>query len=220
MSDYEAGDWTTPSLTVEPYDATTAATLATTCQATGVTTTLATSSSDGGHTWTGQAYQFTSAGEWVEEWTVINTGSGKERRVLMVEAAPDTGTTGHATTADLAKAVTPLPTDARLLLIRASRDVDQALIAAVYDPADAAVRATLRDATVEQVCGMLAAGDTRGIGASPPQSFTLGSLSVQRGNTGGAPDKVGTLYQQAWQVLQQAGLTGHEPGDYAQAVWV
>ena len=121
----------------------------------------------------------------------------------------------YATITDLNGVLDRIPANAELLLIRASRDIDQALICAVYDPTSPAVIDTLRQATVEQVAGNLEDGDTSGLGGSSPQSFTIGSLSVTRRQTsgGGEVRRVGRLAEQAWLVLHQAGLTGHEPQD-------
>lgn len=121
----------------------------------------------------------------------------------------------YATPADLADYVDPVPTNAQLLLDRATRQVDQALLASVYDTTDPDVLEALKVATCEQVAGNLSAGITDGIGAAVPTSFTLGRLSVSRGSAKASPAaqarKVGGLWEQAWYVLQQAGLTGHEP---------
>ena len=120
----------------------------------------------------------------------------------------------YATSTDLGQELLNRISDPERLLTRASRDVDEALLCAVYDPTDADVITALKDATVEQVAGYVAAGDPAGAGAAPPQSFSIGSLSVQRGQGQSGPDKIGPLYRQAWLVLQQAGLTGQGPGDY------
>lgn len=128
----------------------------------------------------------------------------------------------HATEAELtAYPVTvPAGASAALLLKRASRDVDRALLCAVYDvedgvATDADVLAALRDATIEQVAGMIEAGDLTGTGAAAPVSgVTIGRVSVQRQLPGGGATtatRVGPLYPQAWAVLQQAGLTGQGP---------
>jgi hypothetical protein len=123
----------------------------------------------------------------------------------------------YATEAELtAYPVTvPAGASAALLLTRASRDVDRALLCATYDAADADVIAALRDATIEQVAGMIAAGDLTGTGATQPTGgFTIGKLSVQRGGAAGASkqaEKINGLWPQAWQVLQTAGLTGQGP---------
>lgn len=106
---------------------------------------------------------------------------------------------------------------ATLLLTRASRDIDRALLTAVYDPADPDVIAALRDATCEQVAGNVDSGDLTGSGAAPPTSgFTIGKVSVQRGSAGSQSGgsqsgKVNGLWPQAWAVLQAAGLTGQGP---------
>jgi hypothetical protein len=106
---------------------------------------------------------------------------------------------------------------AELLLTRASRDVDRALVCSVYDPTDPDVQAALRDATIEQVAGYLDSGDLTGTGAAPPTSgFTIGRISVQRGGGGGSSGsgqaaRIQGLWPQAWLVLQQAGLTGQGP---------
>lgn len=122
----------------------------------------------------------------------------------------------YATEAELtAYPVTvPAGASAALLLTRASRDVDRALLCAVYDATDATVIAALRDATCEQVAGMIDAGDLAGTGAAAPSSgFTIGRVTVQRGAGSGQPQasKIDGLWPQAWQVLQQAGLTGQGP---------
>lgn len=122
----------------------------------------------------------------------------------------------YATEAELAAypVTVPAGVNAALLLTRASRDVDRALLCSVYDPDDPDVIAALRDATCEQVAGNLAVGDTTGTGTvGPPVGFTLGRLSVQQASssTGNRPAKVGRLWQQAWQILQDAGLTGQGP---------
>lgn len=125
----------------------------------------------------------------------------------------------YATEAELtAYPVTvPAGASAALLLTRASRDVDRALLTAVYDvddngdPTDADVIAALRDATCEQVAGMIASGDLTGTGAAAPSSgFSIGKISVQRGGGTGQPQarKVGGLWPQAWQVLRDPRLAG------------
>lgn len=113
------------------------------------------------------------------------------------------------------------PANAQLLLDRASRDVDRALLTSVYDTEDADNVAALKSATLEQVAAQLAAGAADGIGAGAARSFTLGKLSVNKGGTPPNPAaqavKVGPLWEQAWAVLQLAGLTGQgpsEPGGY------
>jgi hypothetical protein len=122
----------------------------------------------------------------------------------------------YATPAELAAPPYNLtPTNAQLLLDRASRDVDQALLCAVYDVEDPDVIATLKATTLEQAAGYLDYGDRTGGGvAAPAEGFTLGRLSVQKSsssNSSGQASRIGRLWPQAWAVLQQAGLTGDGP---------
>ena len=118
----------------------------------------------------------------------------------------------YATVEELTAHLGSEPADAQLLLDRASRQIDQVLLCQVYDTADADVIAALKLATLEQVAAGLEHGDTTGLGGSKPSSFTLGRLSVQRQTSGvGEARKIGPLWEQAWAVLQQAGLTGHGP---------
>lgn len=117
----------------------------------------------------------------------------------------------------------PAGANAELLLRRASRDVDQALLCTVYPvdehgrPTDPAVVTALMEATCEQVAGILDSGDRTGTGAAPPtSSFSIGKVSVVRGGQGAGgsaaqASRIAGLWPQAWQILQQAGLTGHGP---------
>jgi len=121
----------------------------------------------------------------------------------------------YATVQELTNAMLPKapPANAQQLLDRASRDVDQALLCAVYDPADADVVAALKLATLEQVQAGLDNGDQTGNGVTRGGGFTLGRMSVQAASSSseGAARKIGRLWEQAWAVLQQAGLTGDGP---------
>jgi hypothetical protein len=122
----------------------------------------------------------------------------------------------HATTADLlaVPGVASVPAGAEQLLLRASRDVDQALICAVYDVADPDVVEALRDATVEQALANAADGDKTGLGGQGPQSFNIGGLNVSKWyGEGRSVRRVGRLAEQAWLILQHAGLTGQAPQD-------
>ncbi len=123
----------------------------------------------------------------------------------------------YATPEQLAEAPYQLsPPNAALLLDRASRDVDSALLCARYDPTDPDVVAALRLATLEQVAAGIANGDKDGLGASRPPAFTLGRLAMQGAPVTppeGAAVKVGRLWESAWLVLQQAGLTGQGPSE-------
>ena len=117
----------------------------------------------------------------------------------------------YATITDLDAKLGRTPVNAEQLLIRASRDVDRALLCTVYDPEDSAVLTALKEATLEQVAANLEYGNASGLGGSRRGGFTIGKLSVQAAATDEAPVKVGSLWEQAWTVLQVAGLTGHGP---------
>lgn len=112
-----------------------------------------------------------------------------------------------------------VPAGIALMLTRASRVVDQVLLSAVYDvdddglPTDPAVQAALRDATIEQAAYWAQTGED-GTGAlSEYANVSIGSVSLGRAQTEGAGPGSGarTLAPQAWQILTQAGLTGHAP---------
>lgn len=135
--------------------------------------------------------------------------------VVTVLSAPVAG--AYASVDDLTEHLTAagldVPANAALLLVRASRDVDRALLCAVYDDEDQDVIAALNLATLEQVASGLTQGDTSGSGTREAGAFTIGRINVQRwqGSQTGAATKVGPLWSQAWQLLQAAGLTGRGP---------
>ena len=224
MSD--VGDWRVATLTVvdsdgDPGDATTAATL-TVVAPDGTTSTPATATADDGHHWTAAGYEFTAAGEWIERWTVTGKGAGKERTTILVAPDPTAGPSGqrvYATTEDLANWLRAAPpAGSRRALAEASRDVDQMLLTAVYDvdddglPTDADVIAAMRDATCAQAEYARALGDPTGVGAGRITQAQIGSVSFQRSAASGPAGSAPSRYSpQAWQILQQAGLTGHEP---------
>lgn len=118
----------------------------------------------------------------------------------------------YATVDDLAGYVTTVPTTATILLERCSRDVDDALLTAVYDPTVTAVQDALRKATCEQAAGCIDNGQPSGNGPTVT-GFSIGSVSVTRGSGGQVTGAamVGGLYRRAWQILQQAQLTGMRP---------
>jgi hypothetical protein len=117
---------------------------------------------------------------------------------------------------------TTAPANINRLLTLASRDVDAALIAAVYDvedgaATDAAVIVALKEATIEQVAYHLDSGDETGTGGSQTYAdVQIGSVRLGRPQTGGAVGGSAgrPLAPQAFAVLQLAGLTNHEPYTY------
>ncbi|MEU7590681.1 hypothetical protein AB0A95_30870 [Micromonospora sp. NPDC049230] len=120
----------------------------------------------------------------------------------------------YATVTELNDHLGRTPANAEQLLTRASRDVDRALLTTVYDATDPVVVAALREATLEQVAANLDAGNVTGFGAVRRGGFSIGRVSVESAPVTppeGGPVRIGTLWEQAWMVLQAAGLTGHGP---------
>lgn len=124
-------------------------------------------------------------------------------------------TGAYASPADLSGAgLDPIPDNVNTLLVRASRMIDRVLLTSVYDAADTDVIAALRDACVEQVLGMLAGGDTAGLGLTASiSSFSIGKVTAQRttSTSSGQVSSTSGIADQAWAILQTAGLTGHAP---------
>ncbi|MFF4738783.1 hypothetical protein ACFY2W_23300 [Streptomyces sp. NPDC001262] len=109
----------------------------------------------------------------------------------------------------------PAPADAERLLVRASEDIDSALLTAIYavdddgDPLDPHIAQALADATCAQVEWQLATGDD-GTGAGGVwDSVSIGpvSLSGRASRTTGASGV--ELAPRADRALRRAGL---EPG--------
>ncbi|NUS55529.1 MAG: hypothetical protein HOV66_11830, partial [Streptomycetaceae bacterium] len=130
----DVGDVATATLTVSPYDGSTAATLLVTGPD-GATTSPAASTADGGKTWTAPV-AYTLAGLWRLSWTVTGTGTGVEHEIVSVAPAPAVTATGrvYATTTQLANTLRKAPPlDAVQQMENASRALDDALRTAVYD---------------------------------------------------------------------------------------
>lgn len=127
----------------------------------------------------------------------------------------------YATEVDLQDYIDPVPDNAGLLLTRASRLVDRALLTAVYDvdeqglPTDPKIAQALLEATCEQVASWDEAGET-GTGAGDHYAnASIGSVNLSRKNSqDGGGSAADTLCSQAAMVLQQAGLTGRGPYTY------
>lgn len=126
------------------------------------------------------------------------------------------------------------PSNAQVLLVRASRDVDRAIQCAVYDvddnglPTDNKIADALKEATCEQVAYQLEIGNANGIAhglqSGVPSGASAGLVEVSRGpSAGGATADQPWLGGQARQILRQAGLLGQQPqvgsGD-AGDVWI
>ena len=112
----------------------------------------------------------------------------------------------YATASDLAASdflsdglVLPSSGQQARMLSRASREIDKALLGALYDvdsgglPTDALVIVALRDATCAQVCWWLETGDEAGAAASVGGASTGGGPSVTGPIPRLAPDAVTVL---------------------------
>lgn len=115
------------------------------------------------------------------------------------------------------------PTGSETALRRASMVVDQMLLGAVYDvdddrlPTNADVVEALRDATCAQAEYARATGDASLVGAAGITQVSIGSLSYTKAATGTAATTTGgngRWSPTAWEILQQAGLTGHVPWEW------
>jgi hypothetical protein len=122
----------------------------------------------------------------------------------------------YATVEQLDGVLGHTPSNAAVLLDRASRDIDRALKSAFYVPDDPDVLTALQEATLEQVAWQLESGNPSGIRHSDqpgvPSGPSAGGISLTRtGRTVGAASGPPWLGEQAWIILQTAQLTGHAP---------
>ncbi|GAA1026827.1 hypothetical protein GCM10009557_05900 [Virgisporangium ochraceum] len=224
---HEEGDFRIATLSVvdadgSAGDGTTTAVL-TVIRPDGTTTQPTVTPSDGGATHTAAAYEFTAAGEWVERWVVTGKGAGKQRTTLLVAPDPAAALTGmrvYATTTDYATYLLAAPpAGARRALAAASREVDRMLLTAIYDvdddglPTDADVAEAMKLATCAQAEYAKLTGDANLVGAGAITQVGLGSLSYTRAKAGVGVDGNPRWAQAAWDLLQQAGLTGHPVGE-------
>ncbi|MEU4998250.1 hypothetical protein [Streptomyces sp. NPDC021622] len=106
----------------------------------------------------------------------------------------------------------PTPSDAERLLARASEDIDDALVRAVYltddagMPTDPAVALTLRDAVCAQVEYQLATGDDGTGAAGRWDSVSIGPVSLSGRKDGPAAPGEVDLAPRAHRALTRAGL--------------
>lgn len=215
MTNVDVGDYATITLTVDPADATTAAT-ATVTSPLGVVSTPTTTASVDFTTWTA-VIPITLPGIWNVRWVVTGVGAGAEQSTII--ASPTNPIVGgqrvYATTVDLANYLHgPPPTDAQRKLVRASRRIGSLIRTAVYDadettgmPTDATILAAVRDATCALVEWWGETGDETGA-AAQMQSVSIGSVALGRGYTGAgsATGASQTLSDEAIEHLRGAGL--------------
>lgn len=83
---YDVGDTAALTLTVDPFDGTTAVTAQATSPA-GAVTDLSPSTADDGATWTTQL-TLTEAGTWTVKWTVTGEGAGVQFVTLAADVSP------------------------------------------------------------------------------------------------------------------------------------
>lgn len=218
------GQWRLPYVDLSVFGGDTAATLAIIAPDDTSAAVDVTGSEANAH-WEGDdPYQFTTAGQWIERWTVTGTGANTIDNTVEVGplANPDNGLRIYANSADYANIMhTAPPVGIRRALLVASGMVDEMLFTAVYDtdddgmPTDTEDIAALMKATCEQVEFAGTGGDKNLVGANKPSNFSLGKLSVTRaqpktsGDLGGRGPR-GEWSPRAWATLQAAGLTGHE----------
>ncbi|WP_086765341.1 hypothetical protein [Streptomyces bobili] len=186
----DVGDSVTVTLTVDPHNETTLATLAITSPS-GVATSAPTGTADDGATWTATV-TYTSAGVWRLSWTVTGAGAGITHQLVSVAPVPGTVPAGgrtYATTTQLAEYLGEAPPlDSARLLLEASRMLDRDFLTpAVYDvdsvtgmPTDSEVAAAFAEAVCAQVQFWGEVGEETDI-SGPLQGVTIGSVSLQFG---------------------------------------
>ena len=113
----------------------------------------------------------------------------------------------YATISDLEEwlAPEPAPANAHRLLEQASDALDQALIGAMYEPADLGVQEVLRKACVRQVHWMMDRDDETGAN-NDLQSMSAGSRSFTRRTVGEGAGAAPRIAPQAVTVLRTSGL--------------
>jgi hypothetical protein len=216
VTDWEAGDLASLTLTVDPADTDTAAT-ATATSPLGTVSTPTLATADSGITWTG-TLAVDVAGLWLVRYVVTGTGAGVQTTELRVAPTPGVSGRVYATTEDYANWLQAAPpTGSRRALAAASRTVDRALLTALYAtdddgyPTDDAIAEALLSATCAQAEHARSVGDPYGLGRVPVQQASIGGASFSRAQSPGTQATGRDLGPAAYDVLQQAGLTGQEP---------
>jgi hypothetical protein len=219
---YEVGDTRRPTLTIDVYDVNTVVVL-TLVSPSGVTTTPAVTGVAG--TWTANApYTLTAPGDWTEQWRATNAvtglGAGATSTTISVDPLPPPlgpgQSTAYATSAQYAAIIGgPLPSNLARLLRVASSTIRSEISGAVYDTADAAVLATLAEATCEQVAWARSNGWTNGVPVTT-RGVAIGTVSLGATVNPGAGGSSATavLSPIARELLLAAGLLGGEPQQF------
>lgn len=192
----EVGDVVTATLTVAPFDVTTAASLVVT-RPDGTTVSPSATTADGGQTWTA-AVPYTLAGVWRLLWTVTGTGVGVEPQLVSVAPIPAVTNTGrvYATTTQLANQLHAAPPlDSPKLLADASKALDDALLTAVYDVDSDGMPTNTEviDAFAEAVCAIVEWWGETGdpVGADGGwDSVSAGPVALSRGSGTSAAEPI------------------------------
>lgn len=128
----------------------------------------------------------------------------------------------YATLADFTDFLDPLtpPPGSERMLREASREIDQMLLSSVYDtdedgyPTDVDAVEALKEATCAQAEYAKTIGDRYGVGGLQYHAVSLGSAGLTRGYSAAGSSAAGRWSAKAWQILQRAGLTGHESSSW------
>jgi len=207
----DVGDFVTATLTVDPFDGTTAAALLVT-RPDGTTASPVVTGAGGGQTWTAPV-TYTLAGLWRLSWTVTGMGASVEHEIVSVAPAPAVTASGrvYATTTQLANTLHAAPPlDAVQQLENASKALDDALLTAVYDtdtdgmPTHSDVIAAFAEAVCYIVEWWGETGDQVGaLGGWDSVSAGPVSLSGGSGGAAGTPIAAGALPPRAAAVLHR-----------------
>lgn len=213
----EVGDLATASLTVDPFDGTTAASLLVT-RPDGTTVSPVVTGAGGGQTWTAPLV-YTLAGVWRLKWTVTGTGASVEGEQLAVAPAPDAALErSYATSTDLANYLRAAPpVNADHLLAEATTLLDARVFFACWYEVDSAglpTDATVKAQFARAVCAQARwwdelGGSTSGADAAGWTSVSIGSvaLSGSKGSASGSDSPTQQIAPGVWDELRSPTLT-------------
>jgi hypothetical protein len=186
----DTGDYATATLTVDPFDNTTAAVLTVT-DPLGAVSTPPVTAAEGGKAWSAVVH-YAQPGVWTLAWAVTGTGAGRE--LTRVSVGPGTvAATGrvYATTTALANYLREAPpADAEQLLAEASRLLDSRVLRlcqyevdAAGMPTDPDVAAAIARAVCAQVRWWGEVGDHIGAAGAGWGGVSIGSVNLSRSVT-------------------------------------
>lgn len=221
----DVGDTATLTLTIDPADDDTLATVSVVNPSTGATTSPSVTIDVVDEVGTATALlSLSHAGAWAVTWTVTGQGAGVEHDTVYAFDAVDGKS--YATLSELADFLGEEPPEnADRLLVKATRRIDLLTIAAVYDtddddlPTDATVAAAFRDATCAQVAWWDERGDTTGNDTSAEWGdVMIGKVRLSRrvsqGAGGDATARPQRYAPEAVEILRVAGLLPTFPQVY------